>query len=57
MDKYIEQLLYSKNSKLTTRQQQIRDLVINSDDEDEPESQTEPLKEEKSVVPETTLKT
>ena len=57
MDKYIEQLLYSKNSKLTTHQQEIRDLVINSDDEDVPESQTEPLKEEKIVVPETTLKT
>ena len=36
MNSYIEKLLYSKESKLSQEQQRLRDLVINSDDEDEP---------------------
>ena len=46
MEAYIERLLYSK--KLNKEQVRLRDLVINSDDEGEPDSQPEPVKEEPS---------
>ena len=48
MNSYIEKLLYSKESKLTQEQQRLRDLVINSDDEDEPPVAT--IKQEPPVT-------
>ena len=50
MEKYIENLLYAKQSKITKEQQRLRDLVINSDDEDDEISQPTQVKQETNNI-------